>query len=75
MIIYKLKFVQSTSTFSIINDELYICNIINKNTKKSAITNPINGVVPQPGETLPYSEFKGRKNSPNLVLKAINQLL
>jgi hypothetical protein len=29
------------------------------------------GVVPQPGATLPYSAFSGRKSSPNLVLNAI----
>jgi len=29
------------------------------------------GVVPQPGATFPYSEFSGRKISPNLVLNAI----
>jgi hypothetical protein len=35
------------------------------------MTIPIIGVVPQPGATLPYSAFKGRKISPNLVLNAI----
>mgnify|MGYP003465448765 CR=1 FL=1 len=29
------------------------------------------GVVPQPGATFPYSEFKGLRISPNLVLNAI----
>lgn len=29
------------------------------------------GVVPHPGATFPYSEFKGLKISPNLVLSAI----
>ena len=47
--------------------ELLICKIINKNTKKANITPPIIGVVPQPGATFPYSAFKGRKISPNLV--------
>ena len=45
--------------------------MINKNTKNKAITTPIIGVVPQPGATLPYSAFKGRKSSPNLVRNAI----
>jgi hypothetical protein len=45
--------------------------MINKNTKNAAITTAIIGVVPQPGATLPYSEFKGRKSSPNLVRNAI----
>ena len=48
--------------------------IINKNTKNSTITTPIIGVVPQPGATLPYSAFNGRKISPNLVLNAIKIL-
>ena len=65
---YVSPLVQSTSTFSMISEELYICNIINKNTKNAIITKPIIGVVPQPGATLPYSEFNGRKISPNLVL-------
>jgi len=70
LLIYTIPLAQSTSTFSIINDELYICNIITKNTKNAAITTPIIGVVPQPGATLPYSAFNGRKISPNLVLNA-----
>ena len=49
--------------------------MINRNTKNRAITTPINGVVPQPGATRPYSAFKGRKSSPNLVLKALIMLL
>ena len=28
---------------------------------------PITGVVPQPGTTLPYSEFRGRSRSPRRV--------
>jgi len=31
----------------------------------------MNGVVPQPGPTLPYSEFRGRRIAPSLVLKVI----
>ena len=34
-------------------------------------TSPISNVVAQPGATLPYSEFKGLKISPNFVLNAI----
>lgn len=30
------------------------------------------GVVPQPGATFPYSEFKGLNISPSLVLSAIS---
>jgi hypothetical protein len=45
--------------------------MINKNTKNAAITTAIIGVVPQPGATLPYSAFNGRKSSPNLVRNAI----
>jgi hypothetical protein len=45
--------------------------MINKNTKNANITIAMIGVVPQPGATLPYSAFKGRKISPNLVLNAI----
>ena len=43
--------------------------MINRNTKNANITIAINGVVPQPGATLPYSEFNGRKMLPNLVCK------
>jgi len=45
--------------------------MINKKIKNAAITTAIIGVVPQPGATLPYSEFNGRKNSPSLVRNAI----
>ena len=34
---------------------------------------PITGVVPQPGETLPYSEFKGRNRLPNFVRCAMGR--
>eukprot|EP00871_Galdieria_phlegrea_P004022 jgi/Galph1/4620/GphlegSOOS_G3316.1 len=57
---------QLISIFSKINEELYICKIINRNKKNNNMKIPINNVVPQPGATLPYSEFKGRKISPNL---------
>ena len=39
--------------------------------KNNNITNPIIGVVPHPGATFPYSELRGLKSSPNLVLNAI----
>ena len=45
--------------------------MINKNKKNSNMKIPIIGVVPQPGATFPYSEFKGRKISPSLVLSDI----
>jgi hypothetical protein len=36
---------------------------------------PIKGVVPQPGATLPYSEFSGRRMFPKRVLCAIDNIL
>ena len=45
--------------------------MINKNKKNNNIKIAIIGVVPHPGATLPYSEFKGLKISPSLVLNAI----
>ena len=39
------------------------------------MTKPMIGVVPQPGETLPYSELRGLRSSPNLVLNAIVYLV
>ena len=41
--------------------------MITKNTAKRPIKKPINGVVPQPGDTLPYSEFNGFKRLPRIV--------
>ena len=70
--IYKSTLAQSTSMLSITNDELYICKMISKNTKKRAINKAIIDVVPQPGATFPYSELKGRKTPPKRVLNAIN---
>jgi hypothetical protein len=34
---------------------------------------PINTVVPQPGATLPYSEFIGFSNYPNGVTKLVSK--
>ncbi|KPQ37328.1 MAG: hypothetical protein HLUCCA11_02510 [Phormidesmis priestleyi Ana] len=34
---------------------------------------PITGVVPHPGVTFPYSEFKGLRRLPNFVRCAMNQ--
>ena len=45
--------------------------MISKNKKNNSIKMPIIGVVPHPGATLPYSEFKGLNSSPSLVLNAI----
>ena len=45
--------------------------MITKNTKNKPIKTPITGVVPHPGATLPYSELRGLRISPNLVLNAI----
>ena len=45
--------------------------MITRNTKNKPIKTPITGVVPHPGATLPYSELRGLRISPNLVLNAI----
>lgn len=42
-----------------------------KNKAKKNMKNNMIGAVPQPGETFPYSEFKGFKISPRRVLRAI----
>ena len=34
---------------------------------------PITGVVPQPGETFPYSEFRGLRRFPSFVRCAIGE--
>lgn len=41
--------------------------MINKNTANKLMKTPIRAVVPQPGNTLPASEFKGRNKVPNGV--------
>jgi len=41
--------------------------MITKNTAKRRINTPINTVVPQPGNTLPASEFSGRNKVPSGV--------
>ena len=45
--------------------------MITRKTKNKPIKNTITGVVPHPGATLPYSELRGLRIYPNLVLKAI----
>ncbi len=40
---------------------------MDKNIANKAIATPIKGVVPHPGATLPYSEFKGFNKSPITV--------
>lgn len=47
--------------------------MINKKTKNNPIKRPIRGVVPQFGETFPYSIFNGLRISPNLVFNAIRR--
>ena len=42
--------------------------MIDRNIANKAIATPIKGVVPQPGATFPYSEFKGFNNPPAEVL-------
>jgi hypothetical protein len=49
--------------------------MITRKTKNRPIKTPITGVVPHPGDTLPYSEFSGLKISPNRVLNAIIVIL
>ena len=71
MLTYAYVVTQSTSTFSRIIEELYICRMITRNTRNKPIKTPITGVVPHPGATLPYSELRGLKISPNRVLNAI----
>jgi len=48
-------------------DELYISSIINKNIANKPMNTPIITVVPHPGATFPYSEFKGFSIVPNTV--------
>lgn len=43
-----------------------------KKTAKSPIKMAINGAVPQPGATLPYSEFRGFSNVPKGVVIAVS---
>ena len=38
--------------------------MIDRNIANKAIATPIKGVVPQPGATFPYSEFKGFSKLP-----------
>ena len=38
--------------------------MIDRNIANKAIATPIKGVVPQPGATFPYSEFKGFNKLP-----------
>ena len=40
---------------------------MDRNIANRAIATPIKGVVPHPGATLPYSEFKGFNKSPTTV--------
>lgn len=42
-----------------------------KNKAKENMKNSMIGAVPHPGDTFPYSEFKGFKISPKRVLRAI----
>jgi hypothetical protein len=46
---------------------LKISRMINRNTANKRINTAINTVVPQPGNTLPASEFNGLKRVPNGV--------
>ena len=44
--------------------------MIDRNIANKAIATPIKGVVPQPGATFPYSEFKGFSKLPDPTSKA-----
>ena len=48
-------------------DELKISNKITLKTKKSPPAKAIGSVVPHPGATFPYSEFRGFKRFPKTV--------
>jgi len=48
-------------------EELYISRIINKNIANNPMKTPIITVVPHPGATFPYSEFKGFNIVPRVV--------
>jgi len=52
-------------------DALKISRRITRNTANRAIKKPIKGVVPQPGDTLPYSEFSGFRTVPRFVTEPI----
>ena len=60
---------QKNSQFIICS--IYILLVLEGFYKQVLLKVPITGVVPHPGATLPYSEFKGLKISPNLVLNAM----
>lgn len=46
--------------------------MITKKTANRAMKTPITTVVPQPGATLPYSEFSGFNNVPKAVTFAVS---
>lgn len=58
---------QFTANPSNRTDELKISNKITLKTKKSPPAKAIGSVVPHPGATFPYSEFRGFKRFPKTV--------
>lgn len=67
--IYLANDCQLIVTPSKITEPLKISKIITKKTAKRAPNTPIKTVVPQPGATLPDSEFNGRSKVPKAILK------
>lgn len=45
--------------------------MITRKTKKSPMKKAIKRVVPQPGDTLPYSEFRGLSRRPKFVTRPL----
>lgn len=64
---------QDIVTLSRSTEALKISRIITRKTAKRAIKKAITGVVPQPGETFPYSEFRGFSRVPRLVTKPLSK--
>jgi hypothetical protein len=48
--------------------------MITRNNANSLIKRAIKGVVPQPGATFPYSEFRGFSKVPKLVTRPLDTL-
>ena len=46
--------------------------MITRNTANRAMNTAINGVVPHPGDTFPYSELRGFSKLPRLVTSPLS---
>jgi hypothetical protein len=66
---------QDIVTLSRSTEALKISRIITRKTAKRVIKKAITGVVPQPGETFPYSEFSGFRRVPRLVTELVLLLI